>query len=139
MDATCDALGSDARFMNTPKNESLWHRLITSVKNAFAMPPPLVLTDEDRALVEKVAAIVVKRRLTVPAILMLETGRPMNFIASQFLVFIQPFATMLLNPREYERFASILEHREGVEVLIQALSRLDAEGSRSVMKETVER
>ena len=121
--------------MTTSKPASLWHRLRNGIKHALAMPPPLVLTDDDRQVVDKVAGMVVKRRMTVPAIMLLETGRPLNFIASQFLVFIQPFATMLLNPREYERFALILEHREGVEVLIQALTRLDAEGAASVMRE----
>ena len=89
------------------------------------MPPPLVLTPEDQQLIAKVAAMIVKRRLAAPAIMALEMGRPLNFIASQFLVFLHPFATALLKPAEYERFTRILEHREGVDVLIEAISRTD--------------
>jgi len=89
------------------------------------MPPPLELTPEDEQAVSKVAAVIARRNLATPAIMVLETGRPLNFVASQFLVFLQPFATMLLNPREYERFTRILEHREGVNVLVEAIMRAD--------------
>jgi len=86
------------------------------------MPPPLVLTPEDEKLVAKIASMIERRQLSAPAIMVLEMGRPLNFVASQFLVFLRPFATMLLNPKEYERFVAILEHREGIEVLIRAIA-----------------
>lgn len=99
------------------------------------MNPPLVPTDDDRKIIDKIAAYIVKRKLTTAAILFLETGKPLNFVASQFLVFIQPFATFLLNQQEYERFTRTLEHRQGVELLIQAINRADADGFASFMRE----
>ena len=48
---------------------------------------PLILDEipqhEQRELLEKVAMQVVKRRLTVPAILFLEMYKPLNFLGSQ--------------------------------------------------------
>ena len=83
------------------------------------------MSAKDEELVAKVANMIAKRRLTSPAIMALEVGRPLNFVASQFLAFIAPFATMLLNEQEYRRFTEILEHRESVDVLVRAIVRAD--------------
>jgi hypothetical protein len=89
------------------------------------LPPPLELTPEDKTIVEKIARTIARRRLVTPAIMVLETGRPLNYVASQFLTFLHPFATAILNTAEYERFVHILEHREGVDVLVDALTRAE--------------
>lgn len=86
------------------------------------MPAPLELSDDDRAVLNRVARMLARRRLTSPALMLLEMSRPINFIASQFLVFMHPFATALLNPAEYGRFTRILEHREGMDALIDAIT-----------------
>ncbi len=86
------------------------------------MPPSLQLTPEDEQLLARIAAMIVRRGLAAPAIMLLDTVRPLNFVASQFLVFLGPFATILLKPVEYERFTALLEHREGVDVLIKAIT-----------------
>ncbi len=98
------------------------------MSHAFAMPAPLELTAEDQELLDRVAAMVVRRRLTTPATMFLEMGRPLNYVASQFMQFVQPFATMLLSQDDYARFAKILEHRQGVGALLRAIS--DAESAR---------
>lgn len=90
--------------------------------HALAIPPSLQLTPEDEQLLARIAAMIVRRGLAAPAIMLLDTVRPLNFVASQFLVFLGPFATILLNPVEYERFTALLEHREAVDVLIKAIT-----------------
>ena len=89
------------------------------------------MSAEDDALVAKVATMVVRRQLASPAIMVLEVGRPLNFVASQFLAFLGPFATMLLNEQEYRRFTQILEHREGVDVLVDAIVRANDDPQRA--------
>ena len=49
--------------------------------------------DEQEALLTKVATEIVRRRLTVPAILFLETCKPLNFIGSQMLIALKPFCS----------------------------------------------
>jgi len=78
--------------------------------------------------VGKVARLIVRRRLAAPALMLLESGRPFNFVASQFLAFCGPFATLLLDRAEYDRFVALLEHREALDVLVEAIS---AEADRS--------
>jgi hypothetical protein len=73
-------------------------------------------------IIAKIVDMIARRRLVAPALMALEMSRPINFVASQFLVFVQPFATMLLNAREYERFVRILEHRDGIGTLIERIT-----------------
>jgi len=115
-----------------PEHTSPWKRLRESVSYALAMPPPLELSPADREVLAKVASMLVRRRLGSPALMVLEMSRPINFVASQFLVFMKPFATALLNPTEYERFVRILEHREGIDALVEAITNGAENGAATV-------
>ena len=114
------------KCMHMPERVSLWTRLRREIAHALAMPPPLELTDSDAELIAKVANMIVRRRLATPAMMALEIARPLNFVASQFMAFLSPFATMILNREEYDRFAQILEHRQAVDALVDAISRSEA-------------
>ena len=83
--------------------------------------------DEQEALLTKVATEIVRRRLTVPAILFLETYKPLNFIGSQMLIMLNPFVTSIFNTAEYQKFALIIEKDANVELLTQLIEKLDGE------------
>ena len=93
--------------------------------------PPLTLDeisqDEQRALLEKVARQIVKRRLTVPAILFLEICKPLNFLGGQFLIALNPFVQSFFNIAEYQKFALMIEKDANVELLIRLIEDLDRE------------
>jgi hypothetical protein len=86
---------------------------------------PLVLEDipepEQRALLEKVATWIVRRGLTAPAIIFLETGKPLNFLGSQLLIGLSPFIQAFFKGDEYQKFALILEKDANVELLIELI------------------
>ncbi|MDE0424707.1 hypothetical protein F4Y59_04635 [Candidatus Poribacteria bacterium] len=86
---------------------------------------PVVLEDipesEQRALLEKVATWIVRRGLTTPAILFLETGKPLNFLGSQLLIGFSPFIQAIFKGDEYQKFALILEKDANVELLIELI------------------
>ena len=86
---------------------------------------PLVLEDipesEQRALLEKVATWIVRRGLTTPAILFLETSKPLNFLGSQLLIGFSPFIQAIFKGDEYQKFALILEKDANVELLIELI------------------
>lgn len=86
-------------------------------------PEPLDPETEARmgALVERLAGEAVRRRLALPALLVLETGKPLAFAGSQALVFLEPLVRAFLNPSDYDLFVKLLEDRRQVERLIQAL------------------
>lgn len=81
--------------------------------------------DEDAAM-EKVANKVVERHMAVPAILFLESVKPLNYIGAQAMVFFEPIIQPLFNLRDYDVFRRAMERRENVEVLLQKIERLDA-------------
>lgn len=86
------------------------------------------ITDERRTeLIDKIAKRVVDMRMTVPAILFLESMKPLSFIGSQIMVFFQPIFRTFFSFREYDEIALIFEERANVERLILAIERMDSE------------
>lgn len=83
--------------------------------------------DEQQTLLEKVAKQIVKRRLTVPAILFLEVCKPLNFLGSQALIAFNPFVGSIFNTAEYQKFALVIEKDANVELLIRLIEGLDRE------------
>jgi hypothetical protein len=77
---------------------------------------------EDAALVDRLAAIVVRRRMVAPAVMLLESSRPLSFLGSQLLHLAQPFATLAFKADEYQRLTRLLETRQAVDLLLNALS-----------------
>lgn len=88
-------------------------------------PEPLV--PDDQALLEKLAARIVELRMETPAILALETVRPMAFLSSQAMIFFEPFAQMLFRAPDYRRFTALVSRQEALEFLTTAIeARADA-------------
>lgn len=90
---------------------------------------PVVLDDipedEQHALLEKLAQWIVRRNLTTPAILFLETGKPLNFLGSQLLIAFSPFVQAFFKGEKYHKLALILEKDENVELLLQLIEQSD--------------
>ena len=76
--------------------------------------------------------------MTVPAILFLESVKPLSFVGSQALYFFEPMVRALFAVPEYERFAAMMERRENVEALLVAIERKD-EAERRAQKERRQR
>lgn len=89
-------------------------------------PPPLAA--EDEALLDKLAARVVGLRMEVPAILTLESSKPVTVIASQALIFFEPMIQALFRFTDYRRFTALIERRDVIESLIV---RIEAESDRA--------
>jgi hypothetical protein len=97
------------------------------LKHAFAVDPPgpAVPTDAQRAAIDRVCRIVVARGLTMPALLFLESVRPLNYISAQTLHFFAPFITALQDTQACDDFARFLERGGAVEYLCQRLEELE--------------
>ena len=80
------------------------------------------LDDEDRALLDKLADGIARRRLTTAALFFLESMKPLGFLGSQAMRFFQPIVQIVwTSPESYERLARILERRGSVELLCRRL------------------
>lgn len=95
------------------------HRLHDTLRHAFAIRSDgEPFTREEQALLNKIAAAVVKRQMAGPAILFLESTGPMNFLGSQALHVLAPILDLVCDAREVERAARLLERRDVIPRLI---------------------
>src|SRR5258705_7752725 len=89
-------------------------------------PPASDLPDPDEVrILERLAEATVRHRMTVPAILFLESVKPLSFVGSQALYFFEPMVRALFAVPDYERFAAMMERRESIEALLVAIERRD--------------
>jgi hypothetical protein len=101
---------------------------VSFFRGSTELPPPEQpsLPEEEMAVIEKVAKKTVEKGMTVPAILFLETVKPLNFIGSQVLVFFEPVVQSIFNFHDYDTLRSALEKRYSIEILLQRIEALDA-------------
>ncbi len=110
---------SDRRFM-----DRLRHAF--GVDDAESFAP----TEREKAVVERICREIVRRRMTLPASMMLEMSRPLNYLGAQALHFFTPFATTLVDSQAWNDFAAFVERRGSVEYLIRRIDDFEAEASR---------
>lgn len=85
------------------------------------------LSSEERELLDKIANEVVRRGLTAPAILFLASLAPMNFVASQAMLFFAPMIGVVVARKDYDVLQRMLERRESVELIVSRIEQRDAE------------
>jgi len=85
------------------------------------------LTPQQEEILIKIARKVVHWRMSVPAILFLESVKPLNYVGSQMMAFFEPFVQTLFNWKDYEEFRRMMEDRQTIERLIQKIEQLDSE------------
>ena len=97
-------------------------KIIDGFKHAFATGGEK-LEEDDTVLIRKLADFVVRRDMAVPAVMFLESVRPLNFVGSQSMVFFKPILSRFFSRYEYDRIANILEKREVVDLLIREIEQ----------------
>jgi len=115
-------------------------RLRAELGHAFAVEQATEdeLNEEELETLEKLAERVVKMNMAVPAIMFLESVRPLNYLGSQVMLFFRPLlgiasetvnlatAPLLgfsVNVKFYNRLQEVLEKRASVEALIVRIER----------------
>ncbi len=91
---------------------------------------------EERAveLIEKISKFIAERRMAAPAIMTIESLRPLARIGSQLMHFLAPFAEIIFNAKEYQEFAVLLENEEYVRLLIKRIDEIDVDMYRDERK-----
>lgn len=88
------------------------------------------IPDEEYRVLNKLAEKIVEWRMAAPALITLETSKPLNYIASQGMVFfgpiIDPMVQMFFNFHDYDILRQALERRSNIENLMQMIERYDA-------------
>ncbi len=104
-----------------------WDKIRVELTHAFSTKAGAdVFTFEDLELLERVADAVVKRGMTAPATVFLESLGPMNFLGSQALYFLAPIVEWAFNAKEVEQVARLLERRDTISRLITIIDTKSA-------------
>ena len=92
----------------------------------------VVLTADEQRVLERLADRVVELRLEVPALLTIETARPLSLVAGQAMIFFEPMVLAMFRLPDYRLYASLIERREALEVLARMIETRsdDAHGQR---------
>lgn len=109
----------------TGKWREIWDR-------AFHIDPPgpAKPTPEEATLVERVAEEVVKRRMSQPALLFLESSRPLAGVGAAAMHFLQPFVSVVIKQTTWSTLATFLERSGSVEYLCLRIEALEREASK---------
>ncbi|KPK99485.1 MAG: hypothetical protein AMJ91_07575 [candidate division Zixibacteria bacterium SM23_73_3] len=85
------------------------------------------LTPHQEEILTKIAMKVVSWKMSVPAILFLESVKPLNYVGSQMMAFFEPFVQAIFSWKDYDEFRNMMEERGTVEKLLQRIEELDSE------------
>lgn len=75
-------------------------------------------------VIERVAGLVVERRLETPAVLLLESSRPLTFLAGQGVLAAVPLIGGFIPPADLEALSRVLDSEENLELLIARIEEL---------------
>jgi len=100
-----------------------------SIKHAFGIggPQQSEPNEKQKIIVDKVCKEVVNRKLSMPALIMLETFRPLNYIGSQVMHFFKPIVSSVLTGDGYSEFSSFLEERGSVDYICKRINDIETE------------
>jgi ATP phosphoribosyltransferase regulatory subunit HisZ len=90
--------------------------------------------EAQRAALDDLAHDVVKRGMASPAIFLLESMRPISFITAEFLVFLDPFARLLLPSGRYALIVEAFHDRANLTWLLDRIEALEEERLDSTRK-----
>ncbi len=85
------------------------------------------LTPRQEEILTKIAQKVVHWKMSVPAILFLESVKPLNYVGSQMMAFFEPMFQAVFSWKDYDEFRIMMEERGTVERLLRRIEVLDAE------------
>ena len=93
-----------------------------------------------RQLIDKLAVWIVEHGLETPAILFLESMKPVSFVGSQFfLMYGVPQLGLVLDERTTSEYGLLFENRENVEALIKRIEELAREADKKKEKKKEEK
>ncbi len=91
--------------------------------------------EEHREAMDRFAAKVVDWRMTAPAIMFLESSKPLSFLGNQALIFFEPIVQSIFSFKSYDEVAEILEDRENIDYLLCKIEEMDAERRKTEREE----
>ncbi|MEC7988226.1 MAG: hypothetical protein VX278_23870 [Myxococcota bacterium] len=85
----------------------------------------ITISQPELEAVDEVLEFIIRFGLTVPAILTLETLRPLSRMGAQFMHILTPSICVFLSPSHWTSFAELLEQPGGLDHILSRLEFLD--------------
>lgn len=95
-----------------------------NLRNAFSLSDDELSVDDREEMIQSLADFVVKRGLSVPAILALDMHRPLANTIGAGVVVMTPILGPLFGLERMEQAKTLFTSRDGVECLIQRIEEL---------------
>ena len=98
------------------------------LRHAFGVeaPSPVAPDEEDRARIDELLRRIVAREMTGPAVLLLESWRPMNGVTAQAMHALTPFVGLVADASVWERLARYLQRRGSIPWILDRLEAMQA-------------
>jgi len=106
--------------MSAPRSQPLLLPTAAALADATG-PRPATLAADDDLLLADLALAVQRRGLATPAVLWLESLRPLSFVGAQAMHALTPFVQLLKSGARFERLAAIFEERGHLERLLRLI------------------
>ena len=102
--------------------------MLNWLKHAFAVESgnAAIPTAVQAQSIDRVCREIIRREMTLPTQMFLQSSMPLHFLAGQTLRFFEPFLSTLLDPVAIRDFASFVERRGAVEYICRRLQELQA-------------
>ncbi|MFA5479772.1 MAG: hypothetical protein WC002_07280 [Candidatus Muiribacteriota bacterium] len=81
------------------------------------------LNDNDKEVIKKLVDKINYYHMEAPAILFLESYKPLSFIGSQAMQVLSPVVNIIYSTGLYDSIMKILEKRDGVEYIIREIEK----------------
>lgn len=100
--------------------------MLNWLKHAFsvARPESVVPTRSQADLIDRACREIVRRNMTLPAQMLLESSAPLHYLAGQTIRFMEPMLGTILNAQELRDFAAFLEQPGSMALICQRLQEL---------------
>ncbi|MFM7809920.1 MAG: hypothetical protein ACKPEA_18630, partial [Planctomycetota bacterium] len=98
------------------------------LRHAFGVEvsSPVAPDDDDRPRIEELLRRIVAREMTGPAVLLLESWRPMNGVTAQAMHALTPFVGLVADASVWERLARYLQRRGSIPWIIDRLEAMQS-------------
>ncbi len=72
-------------------------------------------------VLDKIADFIVKKNLDVLAVMTIESLRPLHNLGSQFMLFFEPFITILVKPEKIQAFREAMEESKYIDYILDRI------------------
>ncbi|HNW45365.1 MAG TPA: hypothetical protein PKI19_12740 [Elusimicrobiales bacterium] len=102
--------------------------------NAFKLPAPPDVTDQEKLFLSELAQKARGRNMEFASSLAIESSRPLHNLGAQALVFLMPLLTQLVSREKAERVVKLLENPKAIDFFLKELNATLPNGANHVKK-----